>query len=155
MLLSREATINLQGKEDFLQNTCCNLSLSPFALPPPALVIQMGPAVAAGNRLQGILFLQGDFDQKGCLKLSFSGHLHKHAHLVKTRQAMAAHGRRRTGPLTGRRVHFFPEFPHPECHLAEQPLTVASFFAAPRCGCEPESRQNEHWKRVSNAIYLL
>lgn len=76
MPLSREVTINLRGKEGFLENTCCNLSLSP--LPCALLPVSLRQAVAAGNKFQGILFLYRDSDQKGCLKLSSPGHRHKH-----------------------------------------------------------------------------
>lgn len=75
-----------------------NLSLSSLscALPP----VSLRRAVAAGNTFQGIRFLCRDPDQKGCLKLPSPGHGNKPrwlvlslAHLVKTRQAAATHGR--------------------------------------------------------------
>lgn len=77
MVLSREVTIKLQGKEGFSQNTCCNVNLSP--LPCALLPLSLSWAVAAGNReLQGILFLPRDLLSKGLPRAVFPRHLHKH-----------------------------------------------------------------------------
>lgn len=97
MLLSRKVSVNLYGKEGFLQNTCCNISLFPFALCPSAHVILTVSSLR--EQMSGdLVSAQGPLIKRVCLKLSSSGTSTNTADrsfysLTLSRQAMAAHGK--------------------------------------------------------------
>lgn len=57
MPLSKEVTINLGGKEGFLQNTCRNLSLSP--LPCALLSMSLRRRPLQGTDFRGSCFCTG------------------------------------------------------------------------------------------------
>lgn len=149
MLLSRKVTVNLYGKDGFLQNTCCNVSLFPFALCPSAHIILT--VSSRREQMSGdLVSAQGPLIKRVCLKLSSSGTSANTADgsfysLTLSRQATAAHRRGRKGLLLEDTCIIFRKLLS-FVHLGERALTAAPFLALARCAGEPVGGQNEDWK---------